>query len=288
MHTICACAIISHVQVQQISLFRVSCSAGNTQKLSWWRVDIFIVNNYFKFFIWHKKDKIRNCFSFLPNCWMSFLFSAKEFAFIRVMLKFSSFSPVTFCSMGERLSPTPPIHSVVGVSTTAAVLSSSSGVLAVAFIFQMFSGCLQVNGTALKSWYMSSWKVVETVPLYFTSKTFLIIVNSLNCEFEVLKLLEVSSFLIGQEMTKLPVTASRTGKPFFFCILLSPGRALVIEALHDVYDYHQWALPLHQVEKGSSVFASAVAGGKFSFIPSFFNLNWNLQKVLPDVGRSTS
>lgn len=108
MHTICACAIISHVQVQQISLFRVSCSAGNTQKLSWWRVDIFIVNNYFKFFIWHKKDKIRNCFSFLPNCWMSFLFSATEFAFIRVMLKFSSFSPVAFCSMGVRLSPTPP------------------------------------------------------------------------------------------------------------------------------------------------------------------------------------
>lgn len=55
-----------------------------------------------------------------------------------------------------------------------------------------------------------------------------------------------------------------------FCILLSPGRALVIEALHDVYDYHQWDLPLHQVKKGSSVFASAVAGGKFSFILVFF------------------
>lgn len=237
----------------------------------------------FKFFIWHKKDKIRNCFSFLPNCWMSFLFSAKEFAFIRVMLKFSSFSPVAFCSMGVRLSPTPPppctlcgwcINNRGCVKFLFWCVGSS---LYISDIFRLSAG----KRHSIKSWYT----LLKLSLLISPAKHFSCLLIPQIAKFS--SCWKFRHFLIGQEMTKLPVTASRTGKPFLFCILLSPGRAPVTEALHDVYDYHQWALPLHQVEKESSVFASAVAGGKFSFIPSFFNLNWNLQKVLPDVGRST-
>lgn len=153
-------------------------------------------------------------------------------------------------------------------STTATKIRSCFSVFAATFIFEIFSGCLQVNATALKSWYTLLKLSLHISPTkHFSWQLIPQIAKFSSCW-------KFRHFLIGQEMTKLPVTASRTGKPFLFCVLLSPGRAPVTEALHDVYDYHQWALPLHQIENGSSVLASSVAGGKFSFIHLRFLKIW--------------
>lgn len=65
---------------------------------------------------------------------------------------------------------------------------------------------------SIKKLIKSSLKVVETVPPYITSKTFLITVNSSNCK--VLKLFEVSSFLDRPRNDKAPSDSFSYRKTF--------------------------------------------------------------------------